>query len=85
MHVHATKALLRGRLIVKEIGFVDFIVSSSRLIVKETIGFVDPIVSRGRLIVKEFPFVAINFLYLSKYLSLHLASLYSSFDMAYLG
>ena len=68
----------------KKIGFVDLIVSRSRLIVKE-IGVVDLIVSRGRLIVKEFAFVAINFLYLFKYLSLNLASLYSPFDMAYLG
>ena len=45
------------------------------------IGFVDLIVSRGRLIVKEIGVVAINFLYLSKYLSLYLASLYSSFDV----
>ena len=40
----------------KEIGFVDLIVSRGRLIVKE-FDFVDLIVSRGRLIAKKFDFV----------------------------
>ena len=43
-------------LFVKEIGFVDLIVSRGRPIVKE-FDFVDLIVSRGRLIAKKFDFV----------------------------
>jgi len=57
--------LFGARLIVKEIGFVDLIVSRGRLFVKE-VGFVGFIVSRDRLIVKELDFVDLyRFLFLA--------------------